>query len=112
MDNSQIEVMYYDAFANEYVLHKDPYAPPERYVKAVRTPTNIYIEYWQDENGACLNIEYNIDDYYSEQHDVVYREACEKHNFTPSCLRMFGLPSSKFDEYVVRFGLRDKGEQV
>lgn len=112
MDNSQIEIMFYDAFANEYVLRTDPYAPPERYVKAVRTPTNTYIEYWQDENGAYLDIEYDIDDYYSERHDVVYHEACKKHNFTPSYMRMFGLPNSKFDEYVIRFGLRNKGEQI
>ena len=110
-----VDTMYYDSFAEEYVLKPDPYAPPERYVMTVRGTPGIYIDHWGGEHngisGCALDIAYATDEYYSEVHDMRYRSMCEEHGFKATHLRYFTLPEEKFDEYVERFGLDEESQK-
>lgn len=106
-----INKMFYDSFANEYVLEQDPYAPPERYVVTVRGIPGIYIEHWcGEQNGVSgyeLDITYSPDEYYSEVHNMKYRSICEEQGFKAKNLRYFTLPEEEFDKYAEQFGLQD-----
>ena len=104
--------MYYDAFAERYVLKKDPYAPPERYVTTVRGTSDIYMDHWigkVDGEPFCLAVAYSPDEYYTEEHDRKFKYMCEKDNFVAERLSYFSLPPEKFDEYAKKFGLLDTG---
>ena len=100
---NMITKMYFDLFAERYVLEKDPNAPPERYMETVRGVPGVYIDHWVDDKGLCLDIAYTSDEYYSEEHDRRYRAMCEEQGFKATRLRYFTLPEEKFDEYLLRF---------
>ena len=100
-----ITKMYFDSFAERYVLEKDPYAPPERYVETVKGVPGAYIDHWGDDKGHRLDITYKSDEYYSEEHDRRYRAMCEEQGFKATRLLYFTLPEEKFDEYVKQFKL-------
>ena len=103
-----IKKMYYDMFADEYVLERSPYAPPERYCITLRGTEEKYIDHWVDDKGRCVDIYYSPDEYYSSIHDQRYRSTCANYDFTPTRLHHFTLPASKFDEYVERFHLKEE----
>ena len=103
-----ISKMLYDAFANMYVLEGDPFAPPERYIEALKGPTGIYIETWDVGDHRRLDISYTIEEYYDTKlHSAKFKLMCEKYNCTPKKLCYFTLPKEKFDEYVKRFHLEE-----
>ena len=108
-----IEKMYYDDFTNTYVITKDPYAAPERYVETFRGSPGVYIDHWGGEKdgqpGHALSVAYTSDEYYSDEHAARFRLMCDQHHFKPTHYRYFTLPAEKFDEYVKRFHLESSG---
>ena len=108
-----IKTMYYDAFAHEYTLKKDPYAAPERYVTTHRGPHGIYIEKWRVEKGGrtdlFLDIAFVASEYYDRIcHEEKFTLMCEENGCDPIELYDFTIPREKFDQYVKMFGLDEE----
>ena len=108
---NKITEMYFDSFANAYVLKPDPYAPPERYVLTMRGSKGVYIDHWGGEKngvpGFVMDVAYSSEEYYSEIHDIRFFDMCKEQGFTATHLRYFTLPEEKFDEYLSRFDLQE-----
>lgn len=99
--------MYYDDFANEYTLDKEPTAPPERYLETLRGNDN-YIEKWSIGNGLFIDVAYSqyaVDNRYVNR---IRHFQEQTHNCLLSTMVSWTIPDKKFDEYVERFGLSDE----
>lgn len=103
MDNAGMSNwIYYDSFAQEYVLEKEVTAPPERYIPTCKYKgeNGVYIENWKDADGRCLSIAYSSDEYYTPMHDAKYEYVCKQNAFHPQRLKSFVIPEEKFDQYI------------
>ena len=112
-----IEKMYYDHFASEYTLEKNPYAPPERYTLAIRGQSGIYIETWdvKKKNATgrwVMDIAFAKEEYYNrEQHMETVKWKCEKESCELVRMTCFTMPQEEFDKCVKLFRLDGKDER-
>lgn len=108
-EENKIDFIEYDCFADEYVLERDPYAPPERYLTIARGSSAI-IEHWMvDQDGAekALDIAYNPEDYDDIDFQKGVRNAMmAKNHCTIKELRYMTIPEKDFEEI-----LKDKYNQ-
>ena len=99
--------MYYDNFENVYCLPSEEdlgIAPPERYLRTIRNPSEYYTEHWEvsgTSKGNRLDVCYSDPKYAnSERFRLAKLNDCSL-----SYIRWWEIPASKFDEYAKRFGL-------
>lgn len=112
-----ITKMYYDQFAGVYTLETQPTAPPERYLKVFRGDT-ICKEKWRVARLGCspsslyFKAEY-LDIAYSELEFEYYQVVqlrqtlAEKNRVELISMDSWTIPTTKFDEYIKRFGLKE-----
>lgn len=108
-----IDELYYDHFAESYVLKKDENAPPERYTLFLRGTGESYIESWYVDHvrSKCLNLNimFNADEYNDPLlHQEVVKHMCEENRCKLVRLRYVVIPGEKFDEICE--SLSGKGE--
>lgn len=101
-----ITKMYYDAFANEYVLNdvvnREITAPPERFIPTYRGDS-IYIERWivDSNEGDRLDIAFTAEEYRMGCDKIRYAQA-KNHNCKLVQLLSWTIPAHLFDKYVER----------
>ena len=97
---NSIDFVIYDCFAHEYVLSRDPYAPPERYLTFARG-CHAIIEHWlvdQNGNEMVLDIAYSPENYHDAEFQKREREAMlEKNHCTIKMLRCLTIPEKDFE---------------
>lgn len=100
-----IDTVYFDNFANEYVLSTDNIAPPERYMTVRRGHDKRFTERWHLENGRTVNIVFDEDSY--RQNARHYREQEElKERSTLSRMYCWEVPDSTFNQILKEMGIK------
>lgn len=100
------DYIYFDVFADTYVLKKDPNTPPERYIMIYKGTMNIYTESWYvkvDGKGEdlCLDIAFDEEEYDNINfHNSILKTKCEKNNCTLSRLRYILMPELAFNQIL------------
>ena len=100
-------VMYWDYFAKRYCLEKDPYAPPERYVKTYSRCDHYFVETYSvamaDDSsyeGKKLSISFAEELYvnYPELADSTRQRHFKKNECVPIAMIRFEVPEQFFKE--------------
>lgn len=119
--NKEVNVIWYDSFANEYCIPSEEdfgIAPPERYLRTVRCPLgDVYVEHWEC-NGSSLGDRIDVAcpayRYYDKKTGIwEERDRAEKrHHCVLQRILWWEIPPTLFDKYVKRFNLKGrKSEQ-
>lgn len=98
-------IMIWDNFANEPVMEKDRYAPPERYTTLLRgTQDHIIVDTYYNGNQF---LDFAYSDF--EHLEAIYYERkahFEKYNFKPMYLDHQLIPAERFDKTVKHYGYK------
>ena len=99
--------LYYDCFAIEFVEEKDPYAPPERYIRYGTTGTDDqYVEHWIGERDVQVTVRYSEDEIEAHRVEEMRRREAAAMGTKIRLLTEFDIPTPKWQELINRY----KGE--
>lgn len=105
-------VVYYDVFTGEWVLKKDPYAPPERYFVYIASDHDIFTEHLYKECGdktLALDISYSPDEWNDDVQRIRKRNwYTRKNKFSEYRFAGITLPSKEFENILKHAGLEEE----
>lgn len=109
-------MIYYDCFAQEYVVEKDEYAPPERYIAYSEGSEGIYTErysvYVNGDPSFRLNFSYSEfeRDNFPKVIAMHRQNYFEKHNVHPkgASLIAYIVPPSVYNKIIEEWKFNEK----
>lgn len=94
------ERIYWDSFAEKFIIDRDAVAPPERYISVYCANGSIYTETWSVGDGKQLSIAYISDDWHENRAEQIRCDVASQHGV--SLLRMirWGVPKEHYDKIM------------
>ena len=92
--------VYWDRFAEIYVIDRDINAPPERYISVYYNDHSIYTETWSVSDGKQLSIVYTLDDLIEKRVDRIRNSVANQHNASLLYMIRLGIPKKYFNKIL------------
>lgn len=93
--------LYYDCFAIEFVDEKDPYAPPERYIRYGTTGTDDqYVEHWIGERDVQVTVRYSEGEIEAHRVEEMRRREAAAMGTKIRLMTEFEIPLPKWKELI------------
>lgn len=94
------DYVYWDNFAERYVIDKDTIAPPERYIIIYCNDNSIYTETWSIGNSKQLSVAYTADDLIKKRADRIRNSVANQHNVSLLYMIRLGIPKKYFNKIL------------
>lgn len=94
------DYVYWDTFAEKYVIDKDTTAPPERYIFVYCNDNNIYTETWLVGDDRQLSVAYTADDLIEKRADWIRNSVANQHGASLLYMIRLGIPKKYFNKIL------------